>query len=278
MHLRALPIAIGITLSLFLLPQKQEEKTVAVERVSWLEETKCLEMFSAMTQGPDGRIYAGTCNASKIGACLITFDPKSRRQEKLADMQEVCGETNAKTLPQSKIHSQICFDSKGVAWFGTHCYDWGTLEQFEKSPSDYSGGHLVTYDTHSRKATDHGILIPHESIMSLALAERVGKVYCVLHPTGRFVVYDIRTGTVSDKGRILDYPYHRSQRRSRLHVHALRRCGAVRSGDGSPRKTPRARAALSRRDRYAREPSVRPCGKRRPDKNLRGGLVQRPAV
>ncbi len=184
----------------------QQEKLVAVERVGWLEETKCLEMFSSMTQGPDGRIYAGTCNAEKIGACLIAFDSKTRRQEKLADMQEVCREVGAKTLPQSKIHSQICFDSKGVAWFGTHCYDWNTLEQFEKSPGDYSGGHLVTYDTRTRKAADLGILVPHESIMSLALAERVGKVYCVLHPTGRFVVYNIATRTVSDKGRILGYP------------------------------------------------------------------------
>src|SRR5437763_16685225 len=117
--------------------QAFKEKLVEVQRVPWLEETKCLEMFSAMTQGPDGRIYAGTCNASKIGACLIAFDPKTRRQEKLADMQEVCGEAGAKTLPQSKIHSQICFDSQGVAWLGTHCYDWITLEQVETSPTDY---------------------------------------------------------------------------------------------------------------------------------------------
>src|SRR2546423_341493 len=130
-----------------------QEKLTPVQREPWLEETKCLEMFSAMSQGPDGRIYAGTCNAAKIGACLIAFDPKTRRQEKLADMQEVCGEVGAKTLPQSKIHSQICFDSKGVAWFGTHCYDWNTLEQFEKSPNDYSGGHLVTFDTRTKRAT-----------------------------------------------------------------------------------------------------------------------------
>src|SRR5436190_14054387 len=160
----------------------RQEKLVAVQRIPWLAETKCLEMFSAMTQGPDGRIYAGTCNAEKIGACLIAFDPKTRCQEKLADMQVVCGEVGSKTLPQSKIHSQICFDSNGVAWFGTHCYDWNTLEQYQKSPTDYTGGHLVTYDTRTKQATDHGILVPHESIMSLALAERAGKVYCVLHP------------------------------------------------------------------------------------------------
>lgn len=186
--------------------QTQQEKRVNVRRVPWLEETKCLEMFSAMTQGPDGRIYAGTCTAEKIGACLIALDPKTGRQEKLADMQVVCGEVGAKTFPQSKIHSQICFDRKGVAWFGTHSYEWNTLEQYLQSPTDYSGGHLVTYDVHTKIATDRGILVPHESIMSLALAESVGKVYCVLHPTGRFVVYDIGTGKVHDKGAILDYP------------------------------------------------------------------------
>src|SRR6185295_6561965 len=32
------------------------------------------------------------------------------------------------------------------------------------------------------------------------------KVYCILHPTGRFVVYDIKTKKTSDKGAILGYP------------------------------------------------------------------------
>ncbi|HVF10510.1 MAG TPA: hypothetical protein VNA16_06895 [Abditibacteriaceae bacterium] len=182
------------------------KKLIEVRRVPWLEEAKSLEMFSAMTEGPDGRIYAGTCNAVKMGAWLIAFDPKTGKQEKLADMQEVSGEVGAKTFPQSKIHSQICFDSKGVAWLGTHSFDWNTLDQFLKAPAEYTGGHLVTYDTKTKKATDLGILVPHESIMSLALAESVGKVYCVLHPTGRFVVYDIKTGKISDKGAILDYP------------------------------------------------------------------------
>src|SRR5207244_13168570 len=93
-----------------------------------------------------------------------------------------------------------------VAWFGTHCYEWNTLEQYQKSPERYTGGHLVTYDTRRGIATDLGILMPHESIMSLALAERAGKVYCVLHPTGRFVVYDIPTRKVTDKGAPLGYP------------------------------------------------------------------------
>jgi sugar lactone lactonase YvrE len=183
-----------------------QEKRLAVERIGWPEETHCLEMFSALAEGPDGRVYAGTCNAVKIGARLIAFDPRTRKQEILADMQDVCGETGSRTFPQSKIHSQICFDSRGVAWFGTHSYDWIHVEQFTKSPEDYTGGHLVTYDTRSRKSTDLGILVAHESIMSLALAEGAGKVYCILQPTGRFVVYDIATRQVSDKGRILGYP------------------------------------------------------------------------
>jgi sugar lactone lactonase YvrE len=196
---------LGFALSAHRAP-KQKERLVHVRRVPWLEETKCLEMFSAMAQGPDGRIYAGTCTAEKIGACLIAFDPKTLRQEKLADMQVVCGEVGAKTLPQSKIHSQICFDHKGTAWFGTHSYEWNTLEQYLRSPTDYTGGHLITYDVRTKTAADRGILVPHESIMSLALAESIGKVYCILHPTGRFVVYDIGTGKTYDKGAILDYP------------------------------------------------------------------------
>jgi sugar lactone lactonase YvrE len=184
----------------------QPEKLLPVECIPWPEETRCVEMFSAMAAGPDGRVYAGTCNAAKIGARLIAFDPGTRKQEILADMQAVCGEEGSRTLPQSKIHSQICFDSRGVAWFGTHSYDWIRLEQLRKSPDDYTGGHLVSYDTRTKQAADHGILVPHESIMSLALAEGVGKIYCILHPTARFVVYDLRTKKVTDKGDLLGYP------------------------------------------------------------------------
>jgi sugar lactone lactonase YvrE len=182
------------------------DKLLPVQCTAWPEEAHSLEMFSAMSTGPDGRVYAGTCNAVKIGAKLLALDPATHKQEILADMQEVCGEVGASTFPQSKIHSQICFDSSGIAWFGTHCYDWNTLDQFQKSPQDYTGGHLVTYDPRNHKATDLGILVPHESIMSLALAERAGKVYCILHPTGRFVVYDIRTKKTTDKSSILGYP------------------------------------------------------------------------
>jgi sugar lactone lactonase YvrE len=190
-------------------PPNPPEKLIEVERIPWPAEARSLEMFSALTEGPDGRIYAGTCNMmekERLGAMLITLDPKSRKQEILAEMEKLTGEESAGTFPQSKIHSQICFDHRGVAWFGTHSYEWNSLEQYQKTPDAYSGGHLITYDINTREARDLGILVPHESIMSLALAERVNKVYCVMHPTGRFVVYDIPARKVTEKGAILDYP------------------------------------------------------------------------
>jgi hypothetical protein len=52
-----------------------EQKRVPVRRIAWPAEAHSLEMFSAMSGGPDGRVYAGTCNAVKIGARLIALDP-----------------------------------------------------------------------------------------------------------------------------------------------------------------------------------------------------------
>ncbi len=190
-------------------PPKSADKLLTCQRIGWPQETHCLEMFSAMTQGPDGLVYAGTCNSlekQRLGAMLIRLDPTTAKQEVLADMHQVTGEQTADTFPQSKIHSQICFDNKGLGWFGTHSYQWDTLEKYQATPNAYTGGHLVTYDPKTAKASDLGILAPHESIMSLALAEGVAKIYCVMHPTGRFVVYDIATRKITDKGAILDYP------------------------------------------------------------------------
>ena len=182
------------------------EKLVPVQRIGWPKGTECLEMFSALTVGPDGLVYAGTCNNKKIGARLISLDPDSGKQEVLLDVHTVTGEDGTRTFAQSKIHSQICFDSEGVAWFGTHSYDWNTLAQYQKSPGDYSGGYLISYNPKTGEARSHGILVPHESIMSLALAETVGKIYCVTHPTGRVVVYDLKTARTTAKGAILGYP------------------------------------------------------------------------
>src|SRR5262245_43495578 len=77
-----------------------ENKLLPVQSVAWPEEARCLEMFTAMSAGPDGRVYAGTCNAVKIGARLIALNRKTGKQEVLADMREVCGEAGARTFPQ----------------------------------------------------------------------------------------------------------------------------------------------------------------------------------
>src|SRR5262245_30252856 len=84
------------------------EKVVEVDRIPWPDEAHSLEMFSALTEGPDGRVYAGTCNLlekERLGAMLIALDPRSHKQEILADMEKLTGEESSGTLPQSKIHS-----------------------------------------------------------------------------------------------------------------------------------------------------------------------------
>ncbi len=190
-------------------PAEPVEKLLPVRQIPWPEAAHCCEMFSALAAGPDGLVYAGTCTSlakERLGAMLITLDPKTNKQKILLDVMKVTGEQGAKTFPQSKIHSQIQFDSKGVAWFGTHSYQWETLQQYEKDPKAYTGGYLLAYDTKTAKVTNLGILVPHESIMSLAVAESVGKIYCIMHPTGRFVAYDIASKKVSDLGAVLGFP------------------------------------------------------------------------
>ncbi|MBQ10495.1 MAG: hypothetical protein CMJ45_02980 [Planctomyces sp.] len=182
------------------------EKLIPVQRIGWPEETRCLEMFSALVLGPDGLVYAGTCNNKKIGGRLVSFDPGSGKQQVLLDVHEITGEDGTQTYPQSKIHSQICFDSRGTCWFGTHSYEWNSLKQYQDSPEDYSGGYLISYNPKTKEARSHGILAPHESLMSMALAESVGKIYAVTHPTGRFLVYDLKTEKTTDTGIALGYP------------------------------------------------------------------------
>lgn len=190
-------------------PVKPVEKLLPVRQIPWPDAAHSCEMFSALAAGPDGLVYAGTCTSlekERVGAMLLTLDPKTAKQKILLDVMKVTGERGAKTFPQSKIHSQIRFDSKAVAWFGTHSYQWNTLQQYERSPAAYTGGYLLSYDTKTAKATNLGILAPHESIMSLAVADRVGKIYCVMHPTGRFVVYDVASKKARDLGAVLGFP------------------------------------------------------------------------
>jgi len=179
-------------------------------------------MFSAMTRGPDGSIYIGTCNEKGGGASLLVYEPGAAGIQAIADMQYVTGEYDKQRIPQSKIHTQIVVDGRGRLWFGTHCEERdmaanGLLDRF---PKGYLGGHLISYDPRGHTFTDHGIPIPQqtdtpaskdeygESLLSMSIDPTGRMIYAVTHPHAYLLRYDIEKGDWFNAGTLLkSYPH-----------------------------------------------------------------------
>ncbi|MCC6445136.1 MAG: hypothetical protein IT210_16965 [Armatimonadetes bacterium] len=119
-------------------------------------------MFSAIAAGPDGRIYMGTAPTDVSFAHLLRYDPASGRVEDLADFRKLTGENDSRLIPQSKIHTQLVFDKKGLLWFGTHCHERDTAQDggLSRFPKGYSDGYCFSFDPKIALFDNRGILLP----------------------------------------------------------------------------------------------------------------------
>lgn len=182
-------------------------------------------MFSALAQGSNGRMYMGTCN-SKGPAHLIRLDPATGHIVDLGDMQEVTGEHDPELIPQSKIHTQLVFDSRGRLWFGTHSEEIYSRKGYAQWPKGYSGGHLVRYSPGSDRFEDFGIFYPRIAkrpsditecglyYISMAIDPANRLLYMVTGDNVFLVVFDMKRHRVLARHPVLtSYPYPESWHR-----------------------------------------------------------------
>ncbi len=102
---------------------------------------------------------------------------------------------------QGKIHSKITFDENGHVYFAT---DGGESreEYLMNHPHGYNGGYFMKWDPEVEEMTNLGMTLPYESIKNIDIDTETGKIYAITYPQVHFIIYDPKTNTMEDLGRL----------------------------------------------------------------------------
>jgi hypothetical protein len=161
--------------------------------------------YTAIEVGKDGRVYVG---AARYGgyAWLLRFDPAANPMfmDKVVSMQQLTGERLKGINTQGKIHAKILVGADGRVWFASkQAHEiFETRPEYGEEPDGYPGGHLCYFDPKTGFSRSMGILKKQEGIMAGAIDDARGKLYYRSEPKNIFLVYDIKTGDVQERGHV----------------------------------------------------------------------------
>jgi streptogramin lyase len=161
--------------------------------------------YTAIEVGKDGKVYVG---AARYGgyAWLLRFDPAAKPtfMDKVVNMKQLTGERRHGINTQGKIHAKIVVGADGRVWFASkqahEIFD--TRPEYGEDPLGYPGGHLCYYDPKTGFSRSMGILKRQEGLMGGVIDDTRGKLYYRSEPKNHFLVYDLKTGDVRDRGHV----------------------------------------------------------------------------
>jgi hypothetical protein len=169
--------------------------------------------ITSLVIGSDGRLYGGTTGEK---AHVFVLDPQWGQ---VFPLGFIPGE-------KSIFHS-LAPGLEGSIYIGTSLPTVGRLDARGKDVAaayaTYQGGHIYRFDTvqelNSRKRMqipdprrdlpflkDLGIAVPGEGIISLVRGE--GELYGITFPNSHFIVCDLETDKISDKGQVCGAQLH----------------------------------------------------------------------
>jgi streptogramin lyase len=160
--------------------------------------------YTAIEVGKDGLVYVGSARYGDYG-WLLRFDPAKTPtfMDKVVSMRELTGERLKGINTQGKIHAKIVVGADGRIWFASK----QAHEEFANRPEygdveGYPGGHLCWFDPKTGFSRSVGILKRQEGLMGGAIDDARGRLYYRSEPKNHFLVYDVKTGDVQDRGNV----------------------------------------------------------------------------
>ncbi|HMC64543.1 MAG TPA: hypothetical protein VKI65_06365 [Gemmataceae bacterium] len=161
--------------------------------------------YTAIEVGKDGKVYVG---AARYGdyAWLLRFDPAAKPvfMDKVVSLRQLSGERLKGVNTQAKIHSKIVVGEDGRIWFaskqGHEIFD--TRPEYGEDYHGYPGGHLCYFDPKTGFSRSMGILKKQEGLCGGAIDNARDKLYYRTEPKNHFLVYDIKSGEVQDRGQV----------------------------------------------------------------------------
>ena len=101
-------------------PQTDELKTPLVAKRYYSGFDKAHDTYNAISAASDGKIYYVLSSALlEEGGKMYVYDPETDKTEFLADLTEICGEKEAKAIPQGKSHVRF-YEKDGTLYFSSH--------------------------------------------------------------------------------------------------------------------------------------------------------------
>lgn len=154
--------------------------------------------YCALSKEVDGHLYFGLCTHRRShSAGFFRQNLASGRIELLFRLSDLI-ETPLGSLNHGKIHTKIQSDHNDVLYFGTHF----AYPDCVPCSVQFSGGHLMSFDSKVGRVDDHGILMEGEGIISMKLDVSRMRCYCLTSPSFWFLDYDLSHRELVSKFRI----------------------------------------------------------------------------
>lgn len=165
------------------------------------------DTYNAITAASDGKIYYVLCSESyETGGQMYQYDPITDQTFFLADLTEICGEQNRKTIPQGKSHVRF-YEYAGKLYFGTHLGVYEMIDGMERLPVDplsgferYPGGHFLSYDLTTGTFEDLALAPEGEGILTMTVDGDRGHIFALTWPLGYLLDLDLATGQLKNLG------------------------------------------------------------------------------
>jgi hypothetical protein len=167
----------------------------------------------ALSVGPDGRIYAAACAEGVPGGVVepVRYNEQRDDLDYLFDLgAKVDDPGNSGRASQCKIHYSFAPSmSDGILYMATHLsgppidmrsyspwYSWHDPKRC------FRGSALLAFNTRNDEVAWWDTLIPKEGCRCLAHDEERRLLYAISYPRDHFIIYDLKTRTRRDIGRI----------------------------------------------------------------------------
>lgn len=167
------------------------------------------DTYNAISAASDGKIYYVLSSVSiDRGGQVFCYDPETDKTKFLADLTEICGEKDRRSIAQGKSHVDF-YEYNGKLYFGTHIGYYEMIEGMERLPENpgdgyelYPGGHILSYDLASGAFDDVALAPDGEGILTMTLDPDRGQIYGITWPKGNLIHYDIAQGKMHNLGLI----------------------------------------------------------------------------
>jgi hypothetical protein len=167
------------------------------------------DAYNAISVASDGKIYYVLSTESvDVGGQMFSFDPATRKIERLGDLTEAAGEKGFHAIPQGKSHVSFQ-EADGKLYFATHVGYYTIhdgMEMMGTPPPGYKpypGGHFLSFDMATHRFENYGTAPEGEGIITMNMDKRRHRLYGITWPTGYFIRYDLATKATKEPSRML---------------------------------------------------------------------------